>query len=103
MVELVRNRSPTYIAKNRALEQVRKAIIRLTGNLLRVTRGAGKGYEIAGQAAELVKTLAAYQDAAGHLPNDYEISRMIDWRAAQPAWRRGTPMSVERCSTLKSR
>src|SRR4051812_22530158 len=79
MVELISSNSEKDIAKRRALEDVRANLLQLTANLLRIARGAGKGYDVAPQVLDLLKAFTDYRTAAGHLPSDWEISRMLDW------------------------
>lgn len=91
MVELVSSNSDKDITKRRALEQIRSLLVELTANLLRITRGAGKAYDIAHQALELVKAFTAYQEAAGHLPSDYDLSRMLEWHDRDLIFRTDIP------------
>ena len=46
------------------------ALRALTGNLIRVTRGAGNGYKVAEQAQQMLEAAARYREAFGHWPMD---------------------------------
>lgn len=50
----------------------------LTANLLRVTRGAGRAWEVPGQLADCITTLHEYQQATGHGMSDFDISKMLN-------------------------
>lgn len=53
------------------------ALVSLTVNLLRVTRGAGKAYEVGRQAVELVQVMQKYRDAFGHYPGEGDFHRAL--------------------------
>lgn len=53
------------------------ALRELTANLIRVTRGAGRSYEIGQQAKELIDAYQAYKTAVGTWPSSYELNEML--------------------------
>lgn len=55
------------------------ALVELTVNLLRVTRGAGKAYQIGGQAVELVEAMQRFRDAFGHYPGEGDFHRALTY------------------------
>jgi hypothetical protein len=57
--------SEVDLARQRASDQVRWRIRELTANLLRITRGAGKPYEVLGQMVDLAEAMQSYQAATG--------------------------------------
>jgi hypothetical protein len=83
-------RHQAEIARDRAMDKISWALRELTANLLRVTRGAGKRYEIATQALALCEAFIEYKEAGGHsyrldeIPNplstqhDWEVTRQLN-------------------------
>jgi hypothetical protein len=61
----------------RAMNRVQSAVVQLTANLLRVTRGAGKSYELGAQASHFVETLIAYREVAGCYPDTYSLDNAL--------------------------
>jgi hypothetical protein len=61
----------------RAMDRVQSAVVDLTANLLRVTRGAGKSYELGAQANQFVETLIAYREVAGCYPDTYSLDNAL--------------------------
>ncbi len=53
----------------------------LTANLIRVTRGAGEGYQIAKQAQDLLEAAQAFQEAFGHWPSSEDYSQPLQHEA----------------------
>jgi hypothetical protein len=51
------------------MEEVERTLRELTANLMRVTRGAGRPFQIGQQAQGLVEALIAYRDATGLYPS----------------------------------
>lgn len=76
-MRIVSENSEADIARERALKEIHWAVRELTANLLRVTRGAGRAYEIGSQAQSLVDAFMAYRAAAGYFPSSDEISRAL--------------------------
>lgn len=67
-MELRIDNSERDLRTNEATYHVKHALIELTANLLRVTRGAGKPYEILSQARELLAASKEYGDVVGQAP-----------------------------------
>ena len=67
-------RHQAEIARDRAMNEASWALRELTANLLRVTRGAGKPYEIVRQAQALIEAMIDYRDAAGYFPSSDELA-----------------------------
>mgnify|MGYP006956294673 CR=1 FL=1 len=76
-MKIVSENSSGDLARTRASEHFRGALVDLTANLLRVTRGAGKGFEVAEQAASLVQAVRDYQRAHGHFPPALEYQKAL--------------------------
>jgi hypothetical protein len=58
---------------------VQRALIELTANLLRVTRGAGKAWAIGDQAVALVKAMAKFQEITGIWPTAELANEISSW------------------------
>lgn len=84
-MHVVSEKSAADVAKDRALEDVSWSLRNLAANLIRVTRGAGKSYEITTQVRELVDALVGFQETAGHLPSGYDLERLLDIDHSQGA------------------
>jgi hypothetical protein len=69
--------SEADLARRYALQKVEDVLRNLAANILRVVRGAGKSWEIPGQAQEFADALAAYKAAVGHLPPSEDLDRML--------------------------
>ena len=65
----VSENSEADLARKAAMAKVGWALRDLTANLIRVTRGAGRPWEIGRQAQALVEACAEYRDAVGPLPS----------------------------------
>jgi hypothetical protein len=65
-------------ARDRALENLRFALRQLTSNLLRVTAGAGKSYEIGSQTQHVINEMVAYREATGSYPESYDLDNCLD-------------------------
>jgi hypothetical protein len=57
--------SEADLARQRASDQVRWRVRELTANLLRITRGAGKPYDVLGQMSDLAEAMQGYQATTG--------------------------------------
>ena len=75
---IVTENSEADLVRRQAMDQVASRLRELTANLLRVTRGAGKPYEIGGQAQELVNALVEYCEEVGDYPSNEELSGAVD-------------------------
>ena len=61
-IHLASDKSDADYARERAEEEVLWALRELTANLMRVTRGAGKPWQIVHEAARFIEAVAAYRD-----------------------------------------
>jgi hypothetical protein len=77
-MRIVSENSETDLARQRALDQVDWKIRELTANLLRITRGAGKPYEIMTQMIELAEAIRGYHAATGLSPYADEFARALN-------------------------
>lgn len=75
--ELARKRKEDAV--HNAMARVRSALVELGANLLRVTRGAGKSYELGTQANRFVEALISYQEAAGCYPDAVSLNGVLDF------------------------
>lgn len=75
-MKLVSNNTDADIVQRRLKEQVEWAARELAANVLRVVRGAGKSYELIGQAANLAVLSQQYFEVAGVWPHP-EIAEAI--------------------------
>jgi hypothetical protein len=73
-MRIVSENSEADLARRRAMAPVDWALRDLTANLMRITRGAGRPYEIGRQAQALVDALIEFRDATGVYPSPDEIS-----------------------------
>ncbi len=78
-MRVVSENSPEDLARRAAADRYQRALVVLTANLIRVTRGAGQGYEVPRQSAELVRALAGYWDAYGHYPPNHAYNTALQW------------------------
>ena len=67
-MRVVSENSEEDLARQDAEAQFGYALRDLTANLFRITRGAGKGYEVIPQLRQLSEAIAAFRDAFGHGP-----------------------------------
>lgn len=63
--------------QERALADFDRALVALTVNMLRVTRGAGKAHEIGRQAGNLLQAMEAHWDAFGWYPGEAEFHHAL--------------------------
>ncbi|WP_269715690.1 hypothetical protein [Caulobacter sp. NIBR2454] len=78
-MRVVVDNSPEDLARREASDRFEQALVSLTANLIRVARGAGQGYEVPRQTAELVRALSAYWDAFGHYPPTDTYNTVLNW------------------------
>lgn len=76
-MRIVSENSDADLARERAIRQVDWALRDLTANLMRVTRGAGKPYEIGRQAQDFITALIEYRDTVGHFPPSDELASLL--------------------------
>jgi hypothetical protein len=74
----VSENSEADLTRKRASAQVAWTIRELTANLLRITRGAGKPYEVMRQMADLAEAIKGYQAATGLSSSPDEFARALD-------------------------
>lgn len=67
-------------AQATALRAYEAALVNLTVNILRVTRGAGRAYEIGRQASALIEAMERHWDAFGHYPGTDDVHRALRFR-----------------------
>lgn len=65
-------------AVERAAEDARRALVELTANLMRLTRGAGKPSEVEDQAALLVERLKTYREKARGGPGYFHFHEALE-------------------------
>lgn len=76
-MKVVAENSAEDLARNDAEWAFSDALVELTANLLRITRGAGKGYEVIGQIRRLDETAIAYRAAFGHAPPSHLFNSVL--------------------------
>ncbi len=64
-MKLVIDNSEADIEKNRATSRVEGSLVRLTANLMRVTRGAGKPEDVIDQVCAFIKAASEYEETTG--------------------------------------
>lgn len=79
-MELVSDKSDAELRKALVLGRLRWEMRELTANLLRVTRGAGKGYAVPHQLAAALTLFQEYFNAAKCYPSDYDVRAMLRLR-----------------------
>jgi hypothetical protein len=77
-LRVVSERSSADIQHEHRLAELRWRLVTLTANLLRVTRGAGRSWEIVTQCIETAHAYHAYVQAIGHLPPSFEIEQILN-------------------------
>lgn len=75
-------------AQERAREEVLDALVKMTGNLLRVVRGSGKPYEVSISAHEFLEAERALYDLTGQCLPSHEIANALNVFLAE----RGEPL-----------
>lgn len=75
-MKVVASNSEADLARERAKDHVDWAIRELTANLFRVTRGAGKPWDVGTQAVALVEAMRAFWEATDTWPFD-ELHEML--------------------------
>ncbi len=60
-----------------AKEAVGWPLRELAANIIRVVRGAGKSYEIAGQCVSVIEAFQQYRDKVGQWPSSWEIDQAL--------------------------
>ena len=63
------------IDQDRANMELRRPLRELAANILRVVRGAGNSYEIAGQCVAVIEAFHRYREKVGHWPDIWDIGR----------------------------
>jgi hypothetical protein len=76
-MKIISENSDAKIAKNRAREDLRWPLRRLTANLIRIVRGAGSPDDFAEYLDALVAAYQAYREAFGHWPDGREIQQAL--------------------------
>lgn len=76
-MRIVSSNSAADIACHRAKDRVAEALRELAANMLRVTRGAGRSYELKAQAEALTKAMQDHWDACGVWPSSDELDRAL--------------------------
>jgi hypothetical protein len=76
-MKIVSTRDEREITEWRCRKEVEWALRDLTANLLRVTRGAGRGHDIWEQALRFLQSCKAYHDQVGVSP-DHRFSQMLN-------------------------
>ena len=83
-MEVVSENTPEAVAARRkqleiedAKDLVQWALRDLAANILRVTRGAGKSYELGQQAQYFVECLIAYRQVVGCYPASWDLDAML--------------------------
>lgn len=84
-MRLVSNNSGDELTRRKALRDLGVALRKLAANVLRISRGAGKPYELGLDLAECVDGYRAYHDAHGFYPLEHELARMLDYEREWPA------------------
>jgi hypothetical protein len=79
-MRVVSENSDDDLKRRQADEELGHAIRALTANLLRVTRGAGKPYEIGLQAQRAADAGLAYYEAFGRPPGADQYAKYLDIR-----------------------
>jgi len=69
-MRVVSENSEEDLGRKFAQDKVDWCLRNLTANLLRVTRGAGKPYEIGRQVQALLEAIVEYNDRTGHFPSE---------------------------------
>ncbi|EHM02027.1 hypothetical protein HMPREF9946_01545 [Acetobacteraceae bacterium AT-5844] len=64
-MHLVAENTPEQIRERELLDRLRWALRELAANLMRITRGAGKPYDVVDQIASLITIVADYQKLTG--------------------------------------
>lgn len=72
-------------AREGAVDEVGSRLRDLAANMLRVIRGAGKPWEIGGQAQAVIESMIEYREVVGHFPSSEEVASALDIER-DPEW-----------------
>lgn len=78
-MKIVAENNDQEIAKRRAMAEVRWALIDLAANILRVTRGGGKSYELGTQAQRFIDGLDAYYKVVDTYPDSVLLDEALSF------------------------
>jgi hypothetical protein len=90
-MKVVSENSENDLSRKRWEGEVAWALRTLTANLIRITRGAGKPYEIVRQVGELIEALRGYYEAVGHWPPSDELGNALSF----DSWEEFSKLSPE--------
>ncbi len=76
-MRLVSNLSEQQIATAYALDAVEDGLRHLAANIMRVTAGGGRAYELAQQATQFVAACVAFREAAKVYPSSFQLEAML--------------------------
>ena len=68
-MRVVSENSEKDIERHRLENEITYSMQELAANLMRITRGAGKPYDVGKRAAKLVRLMVEYHENAGHCPS----------------------------------
>ncbi|MDX0127409.1 hypothetical protein GOC15_22810 [Sinorhizobium meliloti] len=100
-LKVVAENTRAKIDENWAQEVFNQQLIELAGNIIRVTRGAGKPHEVISQCNEVLKAAIDFRDRVGMLPSsasvanalmleEAEIRDYVSLSGRRKLWRRDT-------------
>jgi hypothetical protein len=78
-IRIVSEQTEKDIERNRTREEVGFVLREMAANLLRIIRGAGKGYHLMGEMIACVKAFQDFHDAHGHWPDSYSIQKALEF------------------------
>ena len=76
-MRIVADNSDEDLTRRAAEGEFATALVCLTANLMRIVRGAGKGYDVGSEAIRLIDAMKAFQSAYGHWPEDFRFPEAL--------------------------
>ncbi len=80
-LKLVNENSKAEVDREWARARIRWPMKELAANLIRVTRGAGRVYDLPRQMVDVLEAMEAYRDVAGCYPSDYGLQQLCRFPA----------------------
>jgi hypothetical protein len=83
-MRLVSNNTDADVERRKVRRNLGFALRKLAANIMRVSRGAGKPYDLGLELARCIDGYQAYHNAHGFYPPEDEIARMLDYERDWP-------------------
>ena len=82
---VVSDQSEKDIERKRTRDEIGFVLRQMAANLLRIVRGAGKGYDLLDEMIACVKAFQEFRSAHGHWPESHAIQSALEFDEPSPA------------------